>query len=462
MTPDDSHLLRRLYNVPSNSGVTTGSVLITRDLGARGSAKLDRLDGDLREVVSQSGFHVSRNPNPGLIAEIVLGAARPRSAAQVITADYEGWAFRVARTPLEDCSDVSPPNPITSLLVAGIVTSEIFRSRFERETVWRPTAGCAGVLCAGSGAAALPPSMLDFQGDPIAFLGCGSISFAAVHALDSVKKVDGTFVFVDPGSLSASNRRKYLSLRGIGGRGGKADALRRVLSTRGLRAEARRCSVNEYGRDVAFRIPLAVTSVDSSIARRDVQAKLPRTVLNAWTGGAEDSLFAGASRHSFDGTEECLNCAYWSDTEGEVANLVELALRLGTSSQSLFRKRREGEPFPEARGAKSSPEGRFLDGYVNACENLTVAQGSVRREFSIPFVAAIGGALLAFALVAEGSPDLAAFRSYRLRRNFSMASSFSAYFEEPAASRRGCLCQDDNYRAVYAEKWGGSPAMLTE
>jgi hypothetical protein len=135
---------------------------------------------------------------------------------------------------------------------------------------------------------------------------------------------------------------------------------------------------------------------------------------------------------------------------------VELALHLGTNSQSLFRKRREGEPFLEGTGAKLAPEGRFLDGYFNACENPSVVQGSVRREFSIPFVAAIGGALLAFALVAEGSPELAPYRSYCSRRNFTMASSFSAFYEESASSRPSCLCRDDNYRAVYTEKCGDS------
>ena len=286
----------------------------------------------------------------------------------------------------------------------------------------------------------------------MAWIGCGSIGFAAVHALDGIHRLTGPLHLVDPSGINRSNLRKYIGLSG-GERGkGKADVLARLLHTRGINAKSYTRSINDYGHEVRFDIPMAICSTDTSIARRDLQAKLPRVVLNAWTGGSDDALFAGASRHLFDGIGECLNCAYWNDVEGAL-NLVDVAMPIGTDSRSLYRRRREGREFPPQTKHVPDRDQRFLDGFFNACDKLPVKPGSVQRDFSIPFIAAIAGALLASSIAAEGCPEGADQRLNGTRLRFAMAHSFSSVYSEPAAARAGCICRDPTYQAVFHQKW---------
>jgi hypothetical protein len=347
-------------------------------------------------------------------------------------------------------------NLITSMLAAGIATSEVFRVRFGEDTGYARAPAWGGEIFEGATLEPGVPETLDFHNQTIALFGCGSIAFAAFHSLRSVRHFSGTMAFVDPSRMSRSNVRKYLGISGDELRERKSALLARIWRSHGFRAEAFDIPVNAYGRRTGFNIPIAISAVDSSIARRDIQAKLPRIVLNAWTGGSDDILFAGTSRHSFDGAEECLNCAYWNDTEGMLSNLVDIAQRTGSDSSTLSRKRRDGHEFPPLRGLPAVRDRRYLDGYYNACERWSVQRGTVERNFSVPFNAAIAGALLASALVAEGSAPFAAARSHGVRRNFAMAPTFTALFSEPASAREGCICQEPAYRTAYGEKWGGA------
>lgn len=451
-------ILRKLYHAGGVSRVTTGSVLVTQPPDSQSGEKFRRLGADLRDLLSRSEFHVSQSPREGLLAEIVLGDCQPRTGSPVIRANYANWHYFVGGNIPPGFGDSSAPNPVTSLLVAGLAVSEVFRHRFQSETPWVPTDGCTGDLRPGAAEDCRLPDELDFGGESIAWIGCGSIAFAAVRALSAVRRIGGTFNLVDPSKLNRSNLRKYVGLDGGAHRRGKAEVLSKKLRSQGIAAKQHSVSVNEFGRRAGFEIPLAICSADTSVARRDLQAKLPRLVLNAWTGGSTDSLFAGSSRHPFDGVGECLNCAYWTDVEGSL-NLAELAGQTGTDPRSLFRRRREGEEYPRGRSVGSKDEERFLDGYFNACEGVRLNTGCIQRDFSVPFVAAIGGALLASSIIAEGAGDHRNFQLRESRLRFCMAPEFSGVYVEPARARDACICKDRVYRAEFSKKWPVGPAL---
>jgi hypothetical protein len=455
-------ILRQLYHAGGDSRATTGSVLLTHADEGHVMEKYGRLDTDLREVLSKSEFHLSHGPRSGLIAELLIGPAVPRTAAPAIRVGYADWRFGVGHASMAGVADSDFPNPVTSLLSAGLAASEVFRIRFGAESAWASSEEeCNGDLRTGEATAPPPPDELDFGGRPVPWIGCGSIAFAAAHALDGVRRIVGGLHLVDPSRVNRSNTRKYLGA-GSGERGKeKAAVLAKIFRTRGIGAKPFPMSINEYGREARFDLPVTVCCTDSSIARRDLQAKLPKVVLNGWTGGSGSSLFTGTSRHLFDGETECLNCAYWADVEGS-PSLVDLAGRTDTDSRSLFRRRREGGEFPKPRREGPRDEERFLDGYFNACERLRLSTGNVQRDFSVPFVAAIGGALLASAIIAEGADAHAGFRLRGDRLSFSMAPGRSVVQAEPSAARKGCICQDQIYRAVFQEKWGSlGPLPLT-
>lgn len=413
--------------------------------------KLLRLEKDVRDLISRSEFHASSSPLGNLVAEIVIGEASPRTTKPLLYVNYSGWVFYVVGEPPPKVPYDPELNTVTSLLVAGIVVSEIFRLRFGNEIVFKPTKGIVGNL--GANSAILPsfPDHLDFQGENVSWFGCGSLSYYTVHALDGIKRIIGTLDMIDPSTINPSNSRKYIGLTKKNRGSSKAYMLAQILNDRGISARAFRTSTNEYSNKVDFKIPLAISAMDSSISRRDLQAKLPKTIINAWTGGHSQSLFAGVSRHSFDGIEECLNCAYWTNAEG-TPNFVDMAPRLNTNSMTMFEMWREGKSL-SSRMMKQEDGMRFLDGYFNACQNFSIRAGSIRREFSIPFISAIGGALLALNLIFEGSEQHAHCRLHGKRITFIMGPEAASLGLEPMAARKNCICNDPVYKKVYSDIW---------
>ena len=435
----EEKILSELYHTNGSPRVSTGSVLITSPSSTGAGGKILRLEKDIRELVSRSEFHVSSTPSKHVVAEIVIGETVRRSDKPCIYAGYSQWDFYVGSKPYSDKIMGLEMNPITSLFVAGLVASEVFRIRFNKETVFQPTEKLSGKLVEGEGIMHPYPTSLDFQGKRVSWFGCGSLSYYVVHALDGINEVNGTFHMVDPSLINVSNNRKYVGLTPNERKKSKAKVLSQVLKNKGISTKPFQMSINDYARIVDFEIPLAICAVDSSIARRDLQAKLPETILNGWTGGYNQTLFTGVGRHSFDGEEECLNCAYWTDIEG-TPNFVDLSSYLNTNSMYLYDSLREGMPMPRTAKRPYRTEERFLDGYFNACENYSINTGPISRDFSIPFISAIGGSLLALSIVSEGSTKHAPNRLHGQRIRFTMAPKFSSYGWEPTAARKNCIC----------------------
>lgn len=451
MTDSQDTILRKLYHSEGKPKIPQGNVIIIPKADGSNVPKIARLYEDVTSLLQRSGFRITKSEGTVNSLEIVLGKTNTSAGREQLYANYSGWKVHVSTAPPDDEEDNPAVNPVTSLLVAGLVVSEAFRRKLGDKTPFKPSDGWVGTLPMTSGLPDLPAS-LDFKDQRVAWVGCGSISFAALRALDGVRQVKGKVDLIDPSNINLSNCKKYICLSKVDRGKGKAHTVAQMLRSRGIDARPFPISLNQYGQLVGFKIPLAICAADTSVVRRDLQAKLPKTVLNSWTGSSELSLFTGVSRHSFDGVEECLNCAYWEDVEGK-ANLVDVAMSSGSDSMKLFSALREGEPFPHTLGAPTSREVRFLDGYANACEVARVQVGSVRREYSVPFVAAIGGALLALSIIIEGSDLQPSNWLHGQRLGFAMGPRFSSVHKEPMAAREECICRDPLYRREYARMW---------
>ncbi|MDG6970589.1 MAG: hypothetical protein JRN54_05720, partial [Nitrososphaerota archaeon] len=303
-----------MYHSESRTKIANGNILITSEDYGRNGGRTVRLREDVTSLLYRSGFHISESARSEGSLEIVLGKVNPQTEGEHLYADYSGWRAHVGSKPPTGVEDIPVVNPVMSLFVAGLVVSEAFRRLLGDATALRPSDGWVGDLPMTEALTPLPMS-LDFQGQRVAWIGCGSISFAALRALDTVRQVKGTLNLVDPANLNRSNCKKYLGPSKLIPGKGKARTMASLLRSRGIAATPFKGSLNDYGRHTRFEIPLAICAADSSVTRRDLQAKLPKAILNAWTGSTGTSLLTGVSRHSFDGVEECLNCAYWEDVE---------------------------------------------------------------------------------------------------------------------------------------------------
>lgn len=183
-----------------------------------------------------------------------------------------------------------------------------------------------------------------------------------------------------------------------------------------------------------------------------MQAKLPKVVVNAWTGNDPTLMQAGAYRYEMSRGGACLMCQYWDDVEGH-PDMAELANKSKIDPLAYAEAIRENEPLkwenvPErARGLK------FAEGYRAMCDAFQITTGNLRREFAVPFVSGIGGALLALILVLEGGKISKTDAPLQSQLRFVLSSESSSLFVEPPTRRADCICTDPIYASAYSRKW---------
>jgi len=448
-------ILGELYGGMSETHPEPGRVLITSPPAESSSTALVRLKEDLGEVLVRSGFVVAQyqTRDQELVAEVTLGSAVPLTQAPSVYASYDGWHMSVSDEPSHATYEMRNFNTITSLLTASIAVSEVFRMRFGTELALsqRTKAREGGLFDFVDPTLSFPLS-LDFEGKTISWFGCGSLAYAACFALRGIQLGNVRFHMVDSDIMRQKNVRKYLGVHPEDLGRLKAAVLGEKLTRLGAAAEAFKFTLNAYSRKVNFQIPFAIVSTDTSISRRDLQAKLPKVVVNAWTSNDRTMLQAGAYRYEMSRGGACLVCQYREDVEGH-PDLAELALRSKIDPLTFAEAIRENEPLP----GKNVPENvaglRFMEGYRTMCDAFQIPRENLRQEFSVPFVAGIGGALLAFTLVCEGSHLLEDGEPLRNQLRFVLSPDLSYLFTDQAAQRADCICTDQAYVQTYKEKW---------
>jgi hypothetical protein len=461
MSEREKNILGRLYDEISEDHPDPGRVLITSPSAGESSAGLNRLREDLTEVLAKSGFTADQSPNRDqvYVAEAVLGRQSPLTGAPSIYAGYDGWSLSVSNELNEAVPGPGAFNPISSLLTASIAASEAFRIRFGNELGLALRARMNPGLIFGLHDSAQPfPKSLDFGGKVLSWFGSGSIAFAACFALRGIDLSGAKFHIVDNDAIKAKNIEKYLGLspRDLGK--AKAVTLGEKIASLGGASETYKLSLNAYSRKMDFQVPFAIVSTDTSVSRRDMQAKLPKVVVNAWTGNDSTMMQAGAYRYEMSQGGACLMCQYWDDVEGH-PDMVELANKSKIDPLIYAEAIRENELLRWKNVPGNAQGLKFAEGYRAMCDALQITTGNLRREFAVPFISGIGGALLALILVLEGSEISRTAGPLHDQLRFVLSSESSSLFVDPPMRRSGCICTDPIYTQAYAQKWGGSTSL---
>jgi hypothetical protein len=458
MSVEEKSLLGSLYDEISEDHPDPGRVLITAPSAGESSAGLNRLREDLTEVLTKSGFTADQNLNRDqvYVAEAVLGCQSPLTRSPSIYAGYDGWSLSVSDEPNEAVAGLGAFNPISSLLTASIAVSEAFRIRFGNELGLALRAGASqgGIFDLLDSSQVFPKS-LDYGGTVLSWFGCGSIAFAACFALRGLDLSRVKFHVIDNDTIKAKNTRKYLGLSPQDLGKAKAVALGEKVVSLGGASEIYKLSLNAYSRKMDFRVPFAIVSTDTSVSRRDMQAKLPKVVVNAWTGNDPKMMQAGAYLYEMSQGGACLTCQYWDDVEGH-PDMVELANKSKIDPLAYAEAIRENESLTWGNVPGSAQGLKFAEGYRAMCDALQITTGNLRREFAVPFISGIGGALLALILVLEGSEISKTAEHLHNQLRFALSSESSSLFVDLPTLRPGCICTDPIYTQAYAQKWGGA------
>lgn len=396
----------------------------------------------------------------------LLISPRPTGTALSVWAD--GWiAYLNTPAPVGSWDE----NIVGAAVAAGLATAEVFK-RLIIDIPLRP--GVRIILTdqlvfstfdyrLAAGANPTLPAAINVDG--VALIGVGGIGSAFVAAATSLPRLAGHLALVDEDTLDITNQNRFLVAR-PGDHGAKVHLCREALAFHSDIAAHETWFEEFSGRHP--RLDLAVVGVDQDKVRREVQASLPRLILNA---GTSDTASFRVTRHTYlDGA--CLSCIARDDLRPRPVER-ELARKLGLPLETVMAYQASGESVPAdilRRGGNLSVTeieqlaGRSLvEIQQRVCAELRIGGEGEQQEaaISISFLSALPGFLLLGEVIKEQSyPELD-----RPPLNATINHALLAVLGRPGQSllhgrrekRSDCDCGRSVYQRHYRRKWLDQP-----
>lgn len=383
-----------------------------------------------------------------------------------------GWLARVARHPLSPLAP-SDANPVGPLVAAALGVAELFKLVLSdvlngvvpaEDVILSCLTYRVGDLDGGPplGRVQLPPTVL---------AGAGSIGSAFLWGLAHLPDVSGKLTIADPDRLKRHNLdRAILVLDGIAAlEPEKApwarDAIRPWVPN--LEVTPFSGPIREYIDTLPpdYRLPLAISAVDSVESRRDVQDALPERILNASTGPTKVEV----SRHNVLGEGPCLYCLYIPEvlarsplhivmerTGFAQRDVAELMLPDGNRLLSAGNIRGIEKHNNLPAGTLNHYVGRRLP--VLLQDQIWYSQAPVQTEsgpalVTTAFVSALAGFLLLAETIKETDPALAQYRLNHVYEQDLLAIPNEFFYPGERDLTGYCLCHSPLRRRLYREKY---------
>lgn len=366
----------------------------------------------------------------------------------------------------------SSNNPLAAGTAACIAAANVFRAVFVQElgqaALDTEVATSLFDLRPASTRSA-NPRVRTVELENVHLVGAGAIGNGVLWALSRMK-CKGILHVVDPETITDSNLQRYAMLK-AGDRAKRKADLAKIWLKNGGSGLVVKPHVATWSEHVAtlpdHKVQTVISAVDSAQARIEIQASLPRFILNGWTQRGE----AGVSRHDFLNGMACLACLYMPTGQAPSEDLIiARALQLGEDDLIVREIRRRLvlsvpteraflEKIAEAAGVEIekllSFENRLLrDLYVEgvcggAVMEFHAAALKVRAEVPMGFQSALSGILLAAELA----------RPKTLQTNVTQIDLLSTFPERPDHNRAktptlSCLCHDQDFVEVFRDKYG--------
>lgn len=372
-------------------------------------------------------------------------------------------------------------NPCGALAAGALGAAEVFKVMFD--------GGLRGALRAAdinlsllsytavAGEALMcQPALPERAAIDAVLVGCGSVGCAFLEGVLLTPTLTGRLAAVDNGVFDLRNPYKYALLNWAAAQGGgaKAEWARdQVAAHAASRYKARGFvgTANQYVASLAeeYRIPVAVSAVDTMEARLEIQDMLPGAVVNAGISGTLVEI----SSHDF-GRGPCLGCLMMRQTM-ESWNAEPIATRTGLRPERV-RELIQGNrgitqqdineiiaagKIPmhlvlELEGYIGQPLLSFLNRMPYAEASVAAPEGGAQARVTTAFVSAFAGALLFGEFLKASIPALAPHRvdnSYRQDLLGVPADGLFRYDRDPEG---WCACYSPFRLRVYQEKYGST------
>lgn len=298
-----------------------------------------------------------------------------------------------------------------------------------------------------------------------ALVGLGAIGNGVVWALSKIPLLEGTLHLIDPEEIELSNLQRYV-LAGQEHLGiHKTDLAMTKFATSGLTLVPHQGDWASFlNNRNSWKMDIAIVAVDSAEHRINIQASLPRVIINGWT--QSDDL--GISRHfDFEG-DACLACLYppapgikpasvlISESLGlphEEFDIRQMVYNNDIVDEGWIKKIAEAKSFPE----------ELLRPYVNApirdfyskviCGGIMLGEVHKQAETPMAFQSALAGILLAAELIIKNEhlrPE-PIDNVTKLDLLHPVKEFLSEMVIKPHVTK--CICQDEDFLSQYQTKY---------
>ena len=406
---------------------------------------------------------------------LAAGASEIRSTAPVIYVGSDGWVARVStRGPV---GSGSTGNPFGACAAACLGAANVFRVAFGAHLpAGRPDEDLTLSLIDYDPRAAEPPNPALTAVDlgESYLVGLGAIGNGSAWTLARTPGLSGVLHLVDGEAVELSNLQRYVLTSQKNVHGSKVAIAADQFRGTGVEARPHPEHWGDFLRGVpSWHFERVAVAVDSDVDRIAVQASLPRWVVNAWTQPGD----LGVSRHGFLGEDACLTCLYLPAGEGQhLDRIIAEAIRLPEAYMEIRTMLHLNQPIgrplleraAEAMGVELDHLLRFENEPVRSFYTQAVCGGLVLRlggtlggaskdltaAVPLAFQSALAGVMLAAELVIHAG----GFRPRPLpaTTKLDLLRPLASHLSVPARKHPSgrCICQDEDYRKVYADKYG--------
>jgi len=433
-------------------------------------------------------------PEHSDVAAVVVGRTILSHAIDCVYVGSNGWVVEYSATTPVRCGQTSLPFAAGAAACFGAAV--VFRSLFQEELsrsgdlndsvqrrVRDPDPVRLSLISFAQVAGTDPQDVYDFAEVGTSILvGLGAVGNGAVWALSRAPGIVGSITLLDHESIELNNLQRYVlaDMTSVGAT--KVDVAANYFAAQSPSPRLQTVALQKTWEEFAAsssngRFDRVLVALDSAEARLDVQASLPRWIVNAWT--QPENL--GVSRHPDFSKNACLACLYIPSGPAKSRDvLIAEALRAEGSDElmeirtRLYDSRPVGEPFVRRvatrLGIPFEPLQSFADQplselYVRGvCGGLILSLGgdpsSARVEVPMPFQSALAGILLAAELVIDAIK--ARTEGLPCRTEINLMRPLGDHLNIPATklSSGRCICQDKVFVSAYEQKWFASDLPL--
>jgi molybdopterin/thiamine biosynthesis adenylyltransferase len=433
--------------------------------------------GEAAKAIVPKLINLARSINPEIelgndcgpvTASLVFGSKSSPGTHPKVYVGSNGWIARISSEPSVSFGDSS--NPFGACAAACLGVANVFRYSFaEQLDNSQPDRSLSLSLIDLDPNNPLPPNpplehveLLNAH-----LVGIGAIGNGAVWALKKVPDISGTLCLIDHEEVELSNLQRYI-LTSQSSVGKSKVSLAGADWKSRLSIKEHQLRWADYVGGGCERLEQVAVALDSAADRCEVQASLPRWIINSWTRGGN----LGVSRHSFNKEDACLMCLYLPESvQKNEDQIIADAIGLPESFREVRELLHRDAPvtgellkrISEALGIEKDSLAMFEGKRLRSFYSQAICGGHIMRltkgartapvEVPMAFQSALAGVLLAAELV---------IHNLRLRKDslptvtqMDLLKPIGSFLSVRSAKDRlgRCICQDQDYLAAFSQNY---------